>query len=257
MSEIKVNNIQSLSGTNGPVVSGITTMASSGAMTLPRGDTAYRGGRGRGVFGRGYAPGFTNVMQYITIASTGDAKDFGDMRTARSNSGSASSSTRGIFFGGAESPSPVVSSIDYFTISATGNTFLFGDLTGNRNNVGAAGNNTRALTFGGGTPSDESKLVDYIEIATLGNASTFGELSVVVLNSGACSSSTRALNAGGQIASGTYTNVIDYFTISTLGDAQDFGDLSERENQQHHVLVQLEVYGVEEDNQLEVIQLIM
>ena len=38
---------------NGPVVSGITTMASSGAMSLPRGDTAYRGGRGRGIFGGG------------------------------------------------------------------------------------------------------------------------------------------------------------------------------------------------------------
>ena len=49
MSEIKVNNIQGLEGTHGPVVSGITTMASSGAMSLPRGDTAYRGGRGRGV----------------------------------------------------------------------------------------------------------------------------------------------------------------------------------------------------------------
>ena len=54
MSEIKVNNIQGLEGTHGPVVSGITTMASSGAMSLPRGDTAYRGGRGRGVFGGGY-----------------------------------------------------------------------------------------------------------------------------------------------------------------------------------------------------------
>ena len=58
MSEIKVNNIQSLSGTNGPVVSGITTMASSGAMSLPRGDTAYRGGRGRGIFGGGRTPTF-------------------------------------------------------------------------------------------------------------------------------------------------------------------------------------------------------
>ena len=54
MSEIKVNNIQGLEGTHGPVVSGITTMASSGAMLLPRGDTAHRGGRGRGVFGGGY-----------------------------------------------------------------------------------------------------------------------------------------------------------------------------------------------------------
>ena len=41
MSDIKVNNIQGLEGTHGPVVSGITTMASSGAMLLPRGDTAF------------------------------------------------------------------------------------------------------------------------------------------------------------------------------------------------------------------------
>ena len=75
MSEIKVNNIQGLEGTHGPVVSGITTMASSGAMSLPRGDTSYRGSRGRGVFGGGYTPGFTNVMQYITIAPTGGALD--------------------------------------------------------------------------------------------------------------------------------------------------------------------------------------
>ena len=53
MSEIKVNNIQGLEGANGPVVSGITTMASSGAMSLPRGDTAYRGGRGRGIVAGG------------------------------------------------------------------------------------------------------------------------------------------------------------------------------------------------------------
>ena len=56
MSDIKVNNIQSLSGTNGPEISGTVEMNSTGAMSLPRGDTAYRGGRGRGVFGGG-APG--------------------------------------------------------------------------------------------------------------------------------------------------------------------------------------------------------
>ena len=66
MSEIKVNNIQSSSGTNGPVVSGITTMASSGAMSLPRGDTAYRGGRGRGLFGGGRdGGGLLNNIDYI------------------------------------------------------------------------------------------------------------------------------------------------------------------------------------------------
>ena len=47
-------------------------------MTLPRGDTAYRGGRGRGVVGGG-TPTYINTIDYITIATTGDATDFGDL----------------------------------------------------------------------------------------------------------------------------------------------------------------------------------
>ena len=69
MSEIKVNNIQSLSGTNGPVISGTVEMNSAGAMALPRGDTAYRGGRGRGVFAGGLDDQ-SNAIDYVTIATT-------------------------------------------------------------------------------------------------------------------------------------------------------------------------------------------
>ena len=83
MSEIKVNNIQSLSGTNGPEISGTVEMNSTGAMSLPRGDTAYRGGRGRGVFGGGYGQSQPcpdmNTIDYVTIATLGNAADFGDM----------------------------------------------------------------------------------------------------------------------------------------------------------------------------------
>ena len=80
MSEIKVNNIQSLSGSHGPVISGTVEMNSTGAMSLPTGNTNYRGGRGRGLIGGGYVSGGTilNTISYITIASTGNATDFGD-----------------------------------------------------------------------------------------------------------------------------------------------------------------------------------
>ena len=78
MSEIKVNNIQSLSGTNGPEISGTVEMNSTGAMSLPRGDTAYRGGRGRGVFYGGNTGSVSNVVDFITIATLGNALDFGD-----------------------------------------------------------------------------------------------------------------------------------------------------------------------------------
>ena len=80
MSDIKVNNIQSLSGTNGPEISGTVEMNSTGAMSLPRGDTTYRGGRGRGIWAGGSnGAAYIKDIQYVTIASTGNAIDFGDM----------------------------------------------------------------------------------------------------------------------------------------------------------------------------------
>ena len=104
MSEIKVNNIQSLSGTNGPeMVSGITTMASSGAMSLPRGDTAYRGGRGRGIFGGGYgasSPWIQILTQLIILPLQllGNAKDFGDLVQSSNVSGASCAVQQEVYF---------------------------------------------------------------------------------------------------------------------------------------------------------------
>ena len=39
-------------------------------------------------------------MDYVTIASTGNGTDFGDLTSARFNHGSASNSTTGLFAGG-------------------------------------------------------------------------------------------------------------------------------------------------------------
>ena len=43
--------------------------------------------------------GLQNLIQYITISSTGDAVDFGDLTDARNEIGGASNSTRGLFGG--------------------------------------------------------------------------------------------------------------------------------------------------------------
>ena len=133
MSDIKINNIQSLSGTNGPVISGTVEMNSAGAMALPRGDTAYRGGRGRGVFGGGLDSPSSyglDVIDYITIATLGNALDFGNLTTATNSLSSCSSAVRGLFGGGSQQPAGAkTTTIDYITISATGNSFKFGDLS--------------------------------------------------------------------------------------------------------------------------------
>ena len=84
----------------------------------------------RGIFAGGYtsgAPGGINVIQYITIASTGDGQDFGDLTAAEYGHGASSNNTKGIVCG-----SNGNKNIDVFTIASTSNATDFGDLTANR-----------------------------------------------------------------------------------------------------------------------------
>ena len=67
-------------------------------------------------------------MDYITIATTGDAQDFGDLTQARGRLGAVSNTTRGVF-GGGDDGSPYYNIMDYITISSTGDAQDFGDLT--------------------------------------------------------------------------------------------------------------------------------
>ena len=237
MSEIKVNNIQSSSGANGPVVSGITTMASSGAMSLPRGDTAYRGGRGRGVFGGGYGQSQPcpdmNTLDYVTIATLGNAKDFGDLSVRRNAYPGGSSSTRGLFIAGRFSPTSTwYNTIDYITIQSTGNAFDFGDLIHNTNPVQKGTSNEIRSVYGGGYivggSNEWLSTIGYFTIATKGNSSDFGSLMNPGRRQNTGSNGTRGIFAGTRGANpgspGVNTNHIEYVTIATTGNSQDFGD---------------------------------
>jgi hypothetical protein len=85
----------------------------------------------RGLFAGGGNPSplaaITNIIDYVTIASTGNAQDFGDLTVARRLAAAASSSTRGVFAGGDNVAPTVYNTIDYVTILTTGNAIDFGD----------------------------------------------------------------------------------------------------------------------------------
>ena len=53
MSEFRIDQIKSQDASRGPDVAGITTFTGTSGIVMPSGDTAHRGGRGRGVFGGG------------------------------------------------------------------------------------------------------------------------------------------------------------------------------------------------------------
>ena len=81
MSDFKINSIATKQGQHGPVIAGVSTVNSTGCMKIPSGPTEFRGGRGRGIFAGGtLSPGSprTNQIEFITIASSGNATDFGD-----------------------------------------------------------------------------------------------------------------------------------------------------------------------------------
>ena len=188
-------------------------------------------GGARGVFGGGYTAPATsfNVIQYITISSTGNAIDFGDLSAAKGLIGACSSSIRGVFSGGTvvSAPYPKTNVIEFITISSTGNAQDFGDLSVAKQTVAACSSSTRGV-FGGGytnTPAATTfNVIEYITIASTGNAQDFGDLSAAKGSLSACSSSTRGVFGGGFVTP-TVTNVIEFITISTLGNASDFGDL--------------------------------
>ena len=65
-----------------------------------------------------------NVIEFITISTTGNSQDFGDLSYQTRNFSGCSSATRGVFMGG----DPKVNNIEYVTILSTGNSLDFGDL---------------------------------------------------------------------------------------------------------------------------------
>ena len=91
--------------------------------------------------------GRVNVIEYITIASTGNATDFGDLTATRQDTSSLSNSTRNVTGGGEESSG--VNKIEFVTIATTGNATDFGDLTVARNRFGSCSSSTRGIWSGG------------------------------------------------------------------------------------------------------------
>lgn len=169
-----------------------------------------------------------NTVDYITIASTGDALSFGELNFKSVLQAGVSSPTRGVFAGG-YTPSSITS-IDFITITSTGNGSDFGDLTLARYGLGGVASPVRGVFAGGYVPGAAyTNVMDYITIASTGNAQDFGDTSPTQgLWSGA-SNGSRGIFAGGNTPS--RTNGIQYVTISTTGDAQDFGDLIENREQ--------------------------
>ena len=134
-----------------------------------------------------------NIIDYWTIASTGNASDFGDLSTARDTRGMLSNGVRSVIGGGQNAPSDQgavtstkINTIEYVTIASTGNATDFGDLTVARSQMSGTSSSTRGVYMGGRSPG-ASNVIDYITIGSTGNATDYGDLATAMINIGAAS----------------------------------------------------------------------
>jgi len=193
-------------------------------------------GGARGVMMGGYGPPpttYSDKIDYINIASTGDSVSFGDLTISVYESSGCASQTRGLMMGG-ESPGNN-NTINYLTISSTGNAQNFGDTIGAGTAAkfrSSCSSSTRGIVAGGSTgPGDGVTDADYVTIASTGNSVDFGDLTQGRYYTYSCSSPVRGVWAAGTTDSPVAEyNIIDFVTISTLGNAQDFGDTGSTRN---------------------------
>ena len=230
MSDLSINNITDRTGDSGPVIAGVSTVSSTGAFTVPVGPTEMRGGRGRGVVLGGGTPSQTKNCQFITIATTGNGTDFGDLSQAVTSSTGCASATRSFSMGGDTAPSGGTNTtkIEYVTTSSSGGSNDFGGLTVARRYPAGVSDSTRGITNGGTspTPGVNTNIIDYFTMASTGDASDFGDLILqrTYLTGAGCQSPTRGFVAGGHPQ---VTSLIEFYNIQSKGDSTKFGELAD------------------------------
>ena len=167
---------------------------------------------------------YSNALDMVTIASTGNATDFADV-TQRGQQTSCASATRALTAGGVYA-GVTNNVIDFFTMSSTANGVDFGDISHTSRGAAGCSSSTRGIFFlGDNNGSTIVNTIEYVTISTTGNTADFGDTTDIARYLGGCSNAIRGIRAGGN--TGSVINTIDFITISTLGDAKDFGDLTQ------------------------------
>ena len=109
-----------------------------GELSATRGRTANTSNNIRGLnMGGGPGPtARTNIIEFITISTEGNAQDFGDLADPVLSHASCASSTRAVQTGGSIS-SGSVNTMQFVTISTTGDATDFGDITATQSALAA------------------------------------------------------------------------------------------------------------------------
>ena len=163
-----------------------TYASNFGILNSYRSSSSGHGGDTRGVWGGGQAhqnvpggSGKIDAIDYITIATTGNATDFGDLAATTAYLGSCGSTTRIVFGGGVDNTNYSINTLQYITVASTGNTTDFGDFYSaiKYYNIQGCGDGSKGEFMGGWTnwPNGRTNRTHYITISSTGNSNANGE----------------------------------------------------------------------------------
>ena len=183
----------------------------------------------RGLIAGGYThPARILKIDYVEIATVGNALEFGDLSTHGIRNAPIASPTKGVFVGGTPASATRTNEITFVTIASKGNSIDFGGrgLFSGSYSAGGVSNGVRGVYAGGDTDGGKEKSIGYLNLASTGNAQYFGDLSIAGSHHCGTSNHIRGIfNSADQVPNtAVYTNAIEYITISTAGNSIDFGD---------------------------------
>jgi hypothetical protein len=216
--------------TEGPTFGGGAGFVSQNWLTLPKGTTTERmpnfgkdQSGTRGFFAGAYSPTRSDVINYVTVPTLGNAIDFGNLGAANGGMAGFSDNTRGWAVGGNIAPTRT-NVMEYVTMASSGNAIDGGDLiTATQSKPGSVANSIRGIVAGGATPGQVKTIVHHT-IQTTGIVQNFGDLTEAKQQLAGVMSPTRGVFAGGKTPS--LVDTIEYVTMASTGNAVLFGELS-------------------------------
>jgi len=196
----------------------------------------------RGIFagGLGLSSGTSGSLvygvsdtDYITIGSTGNGTDFGDLNFASSYGQAAGASNGTLLFaagGYGASISGSTNAMEYFTIASTGNGTDAGNISVTLNGHAATNGDTRYIIVAGynSTTGENIDVLEYNDFSTSANCTDFGDTSVTSTYNAAAATSIRAvfhIPVGYDGSAYVYGDSLEYVTVASTGNTSDFGDL--------------------------------
>ena len=154
--------------------------------SIQRVDNQYLGGGGNSADGtgtRGFIMGGNGTpdstreeIEYLTIETLGNSKDFGDLTYGAQGAHSGLGNRVSAFYAGGSQIPAAQNHINKIVVSSTGNATDYGDLANNRASGGGVSNNTRAIIGGGNINSPVTNVIEFFGMSQSSNATDFGDL---------------------------------------------------------------------------------